>query len=288
VRRLKPTTNPLSDFTGMGPAEPAASPPNDEPFDALGIGIIPGLPDPDYRSDPAVGHSDIRHWLHPKRLGREAALIGHATHTLVIEGRVALEERFVSADCDFDLRTCEGKERMAELVGDSGKELLRHKERALVERLAAAVWGHDEAKKILQAKGEQELTVIGKFPGFEQLYKCRIDLQRRASIWDLKTTSYVNEEQFRDAEVDYGYINQLEWYGSLYAAVAGKWLLPGSICVSKREPHNVWIRYPHEIPNQLMAMARKWRVDVLTLYERYVPPEMREAARKHGQRKGTL
>jgi hypothetical protein len=247
--------------------------------DALGIGVWPGIPEPDYRSDPAVGHSDIRHWLHPRKLGREAATIGHATHTLVIEGNGALEQQFVLADCDFDLRTAAGKEKAAELVGDSGKELLRYKEHQLVHRLADAVWNDRQAKTILDAPGEHELTVVGKFPGFEQFYKCRIDLQRRASIWDLKTTNYVNEEQFRDAEVEYGYINQLEWYATLYAAVIGEWLPPGCICVSKRSPHNVWLRKPNDIPNQLIAMAAKWRSDVLTLYERYVPKEMREVKR---------
>lgn len=251
----------------------------DEPVSTLGVGVWPGVPEHRYRSHPAVGHSDIRHWLHPRKLSREAATIGRATHTLIIEGNAALEEQFVLADCDFDLRGAAGKAKKAELIGDTGKELLRPKEQKLVRRLAQAVWEDARAAQILSAPGDSELTVVGKFPGFKQFYKCRIDLRRRVSIWDLKTTSYINEQQFRDAEVEYGYVNQLEWYASLYAGQVGEWLPPGCICVSKREPHNVWLRMPSDIPNQLIAMAAKWRADVLTLYERYVPKEMREAKR---------
>ena len=277
MRHLKPETDPLSHWTPMTPATPpeAVAPEPDAPFSALGVGVYDGLPDGDYRQDPATGHSDIRHWIRPKKLNRQAVVVGRAVHALWLEGPEAFRDRFVTTTENPDLRTREGKARMAELVGDSGKELLRGKEWDLTIRCVGA---------ILKAPGENELAVIGRFPDFQHTYKCRLDLKRRASIWDLKTTQHVNEQDFRKAEVEYGYINQLEWYASLYAAVAGKWLPPGCICVSKEAPHNVWVRYPHQIPNQLMAMATKWRKDMLTLYERYVPPEIRQAAQQHGKR----
>ena len=101
-----------------------------------------------------------------------------------------------------------------------------------------------------------------------------LDMVREKSIWDLKTTSHVNEAMWLDSEVDYGYINQAEWYASLYAALNGTYKPFCFLCVSKREPHNVWIR---KVPNHLMAMGRQWRQDVLRLYERYCPREMRDA-----------
>lgn len=286
-RIARGSSDVLAEMTGTDAVRPQEHR-SDGCTEPLGIGIYPGIPEPEYRGDPATGHSDIRHWLRPKNINRTAAIVGTGTHTLWMEGPTALRDRFVCTKQNPDLRTIEGKERAAELVGDSGKELLRGKEWDLVTRCVAALQESREATAILKAGGENELTVIGKFPDFEQLYKCRIDLQRRASIWDIKTTSYVNEQQFRDAEVEYGYINQLEFYAALYAAVTGKWLPPGCICVSKREPHNVWLRYPHDISNQLMAMATKWRVDMLTLYERYVPAEMRAAAREHATKRRSL
>ncbi len=251
-------------------------PPEPEPEPSWpGCGVHKGVSEQAYRAHPAQSHSGIRHWIKPRSLGR-VGVIGHATHTLTLEGRAALDARYLSVDEDFDLRTREGKERATELIGDSGKELLRHKERALVERMFAALNSHELARKILDAPGENEVSLIGKFEGFEQEYKARLDMVRRRSVWDLKTTNHVNEQQWLDSEVDYGYTNQGDWYSSLNAALAQDHLPFGFVCVSKREPHNVWIR---QVPNQLMALGRKWREDVLTLYERYVPKEMRNVSR---------
>lgn len=284
MKRIPPTTNPLTDFTGMEP--PAeSSPPWGDDDEQVGIGVWPDMPNSVYRRHTAVAHSDIRHWIKPRKLGR-VGVIGSALHTLALEGRARLDELFVTTKEDFDLRGREGRDRAAELIGDSGKELLRNKERMLVERMFDAL-GHDRtARMIIDASGKNEVSLIGKFEGFEREYKARVDMIRRASIWDLKTSNHIDEQQFRDSEVDFGYINQMEWYATLYATLTATYLPCGFVCVSKREPHNVWIRKvgkaENDIPNQLMAMGKKWREDMLTLYEQYVPKEMREAAKQHG------
>lgn len=259
-------------------AQPETDPPPPWPEDGpeVGIGVWPGMPEKLYRSHSAVSHSDIRNWIKARKLGR-IGVIGSALHVLVLEGRAALDARFVSVDCDFDMRTVEGKERAAELIGDSGKELLRYKERALVERMFTALGSHELARKLLSTAGEEELSLVSSFEGFEQTYKARLDIDRPNTIWDLKSTNHVNEEQWADAEVDYGYIHQGEWYASLYAALTKQYKPFGFLCVSKREPHNVWLR---RVPEQLMALSRKWREDVLTLHERYVPKEMRSGKLK--------
>jgi hypothetical protein len=262
------------------PEEPEPLPPWSEDGPEVGIGVWPGMPEKAYRAHSAAGHSDIRHWIKPRKLGR-VGIIGSATHTLALEGRAALDAQYLSIDEDFDLRTAAGKERAAELVGDSGKELLRHKERALVERMFAALGSHDVARRVLTTPGENEVSLIGKFEGCKQEYKARLDIVREKALWDLKTTNHVNEQQWLDSEVDFGYINQAEWYSSLYAALTHGHLPFVFVCVSKREPHNVWVR---RVPNQLMALGRKWREDVLTLYERYIPKEMRSGKlRRSGQ-----
>jgi hypothetical protein len=260
------------------PPDEAARTPPPWPDDGeeVGIGVWSDMPEHLYRSHSAASHSSIRHWIKPKKLGR-VGIIGSATHTLALEGREALDARFLSADCDFDMRTREGKERAAELLGDSGKELLRQKERALVERMFDALGSHPTARRILDAPGENEVSLIGSFEGFAQEYKARLDMVRAKSIWDLKTTNHVNEDQWLDSEVDFGYINQAAWYASLYAALTREYRPFGFVCVSKREPHNVWIR---KVPNHLMALGNQWRNDVLTLYERYVPKEMRSGKLK--------
>lgn len=267
----------LAALCPMGPDSPATPPwPADAPD--VGAGIWPGMPEKVYRSHSAISHSDIRHWIKPRNLGR-VGLIGSATHALAMEGREALDAQFLSVEEDFDMRTAAGKERAKELLGKSGKELLRYKERALVERMFHALGTDPQARKILGAPGDNEISLVSAFDGFDQEYKARLDMVRRKSIWDLKTTSYINERQWLDSEVEFGYINQAEWYASLYAALTGEYRQFGFLCVSKREPHNVWARL---VPNQLMALGRKWREDVLTLYERYVPKEMRSGTkRKH-------
>ena len=259
----------------VGEPEPCVSAWPEDAED-VGIGPWPDMPEKVYRKHPAVSHSDIRHWLKPRNLGR-AGVVGSATHTLAMEGRAALEARYVTAGENFDLRTREGKEKAAELVGDSGKELLRFKERALVERMFAALAADPMGRKVLDAPGQNELSLVGLFEGFGQTYKARIDMERRLSNWDLKTTSYVNEEEWLQAEVAYGYINQAEWYSSLYAALTGERRQFWFLCVSKREPHNVWTR---RVPDELLAHSRKWREDILTLYERYVPKEMRHGTKR--------
>ena len=238
-------------------------------------GIYRHVPEADYHAAPLASHSSVRQWIRAKKLGR-VGVIGSALHCLALEGREALDARFVTSEEDWDMRTADGKARAAEIIGDSGKDLLRQKERAQVERMFQALGHHPTARKILDAEGENELTVVGKFDGLKQLYRCRLDMLRKASIWDLKTTSHVNEEAWLDAEVEYGYINQAEWYSSLYAALTDRHLKFGFLCVSKREPNNVWARI---VPPQLMALGRKWREDVLTLYERYVPKELANATK---------
>jgi hypothetical protein len=274
-------TKPAADNSVFGVAPPVTETEPSWPEDGpeVGIGKWSAMPEKLYRSHSAISHSDIRHWIKPRKLGR-VGIIGSATHTLVLEGRAALDARFLSVDCDFDLRPTAGRERAAELLGDSGKELLRHKERALVERMYAAIGSHPTARKILDAPGENEVSLIGSFEGFGHEYKARLDMVRAKSDWDLKTTSHVNEQQWLDSEVKFGYINQGEWYSSLHASLIHDYRPFGFVCVSKREPHNVWIR---RVPNQLMALGHQWREDVLTLYERYVPKEMRSGKFKRGR-----
>jgi len=235
-------------------------------------GIHPNIAEAEYHAAAPASHSTIRSWIKPRKLGR-VGLIGSATHALWLEGRAAFDERYISVDEDFDLRPRAGRERAAEIIGDSGKELLRFKERSLVERMFMALGRSDEAQQLIAAPGINELSVVGQFEGFSQMYRARIDMQRRASLWDLKTTNEINEAQWIDAEVKYGYFNQAAWYSALYAAVTGDQLPFGFVCVSKIEPHNVWTRI---VPNHLMAVGHRWREDVLTLYERYIPKEMRD------------
>lgn len=265
----------LAALCPMAP-EPADTPPWPDDAPEVGAGCWDGMPEKVYRRHTAVSHSDIRHWLKPRKLGR-AGIIGSAVHALVLEGRAALDAQFLSVDEDFDMRTTAGKERGAELLGDSGKVLLRRKERAEVELLFNELGSSKGARVILGKPGGNEVSVVSAFDGFDQTYKARIDMVRGTSLWDLKTTSCVNEDDWVDSEVKFGYIHQAEWYSSLYAALTGEHLPFRFLCVSKQAPHNVWAR---AVPNELMALGRKWREDMLTLYERYVPKEMRSGAKR--------
>jgi hypothetical protein len=248
----------------------------------LGIGIWPDVPERTYHDHTAVGHSTIRNWIQPKKLGR-AGVVGSATHCLALEGRSAYTKKFVVATQDLDLRTTEGKRAAVELVGDSGKTLLKRAEATLVERMSSALRNNSLSRRVIDAPGDNEVTAISRFPGFRHLYKCRIDMERKA-IWDLKTTILVNEDEWLDKVdkriekvVAFGYGHQAEWYQTLYHSLTGETKPFCFLCVSKREPHNVWM---HRVQDYQLAFARAWREDVLHLYERYVPQEMTHAAKR--------
>ena len=228
-------------------------------------GIYEAMPEADYRNADATAKSDMDRWINPdKKFGREV-IIGSAPHVMVLEGRDAYHDQYVVSDDDFKLNTKEGKAKQASLHDASnGKMPLKSREHHQVSQMYEALYSHPDAVKLLEAPGQIEAAVFGRFKGTEMLCKAKIDKVLGKSLLDLKTTHEPHRAEFMASMIEFGYANQAAWYQSLYAAVTDTQLPFVFLCVSK-STLDVWVQI---VTWEQIAFGRKWRSDIIKLYER--------------------
>jgi len=228
-------------------------------------GLYP-ISDAAYRELPHMNHSGLRLFAghSPPPPKARFLLIGTAYHACMTQPEIAAAT-YCKAPLDWDLRTVDGKQALAEFEAETGKVALRPKEHAELRELIRATKAEPAAKKILDALGDAELTAIG------QLVKgvwCKalIDKVCKGCLVDLKTTSTENQQQFEDSIIKYGYDSQAAFYVDLFKEVTDEdqvrpffWL-----CVSKRN-YSCWVSraQPWHIHS-----GRRWYRDVLGLYAR--------------------
>ena len=234
------------------------------------IGVYADIPDADYRKWDAVSKSDLDSFVNPRKPKGRNMLIGSVLHAMLLEGAIATSERYASSP-EFDLRTKEGKAGFAAFEAKTGKLAIRPKEKLQIAAMYHAVRNHEDAVKIIDAEGQNEVSVIGQLEGFSVMSRARIDMVRRGCISDLKTTGERDAGAFKNSKAKFKYNVQAAYYGDLHAQVSGEGYMPFvHICVSSRpdpetDEHEVWVE---EMGWDEVAYGRQHYEDLLILYER--------------------
>jgi hypothetical protein len=194
-----------------------------------------------------IARSPLHYWaryLDPNRVEPEptpAMRLGTAVHTLTLEPDT-WEQRYVTAP-QVDRRTKEGKARWAEFEEEAaGRELISAEDRAVVTRMAEAVWSHPAAAMLLKMPGQAETTHMWTDEVTGLGCKCRPDWLTNdgALVVDLKTTEDASPAGFRKSISSWRYHVQSAWYLQGLEQATGQ--RPDQfifICVEKKPPYAV-------------------------------------------------
>ena len=232
-----------------------------------------------YHAHPAVSkshldliaRSPLHYWaryLDPNREVPEptaAMRIGTALHTLVLE-QDTFEERYITAP-QVDRRTKDGKARWSEFEAEAGdRELIAADDRAMISRMAEAVWSHPAAAALLNWKGKAETTHMWVDQATGQACKCRPDwlTDDHRLIVDLKTTEDASPAGFRKSIAAFRYHVQAAHYLAGVEAATGtrpdQFLF---ICVEKKPPYAVAVYAASPVMVTIGAETAARDLDVL-------------------------
>jgi len=209
----------------------------------------------DYHAHPAISkshldqiaRSPLHYWaryLDPKREPTEptaAMRLGTAVHTMVLE-QDQWDNRYITAP-ELDRRTKAGKEAWTALMAEAGdRELISVEDRAIVSRMAEAVWMHPAAAMLLHWQGKAETTHMWVDAPTGLQCKCRPDWLTNDGtlIIDLKTTDDASPQGFRKSIANFRYHTQSAWYLQGVELATGQ--RPDQfifICVEKKPPYAV-------------------------------------------------
>jgi hypothetical protein len=195
-----------------------------------------------------VARSPLHYWaryLDPNRVEPEptpAMRLGTAVHTLTLEPN-SWDSRYIVAP-NVDRRTKEGKARWAEFEAEAGgRELISAEDRAIVSRMAEAVWKHPAAEMLLyKLAGKAETTHMWTDEATGLQCKCRPDwlTDDGSLIVDLKTTEDASPKGFQKSVAAYRYFVQSSWYlDGVQAATGNRPEQFIFICVEKKVPYAV-------------------------------------------------
>lgn len=194
-----------------------------------------------------IARSPLHYWaryLDPNRVEPEptpAMRLGTAVHTLTLEPDT-WESRYIVAP-QVDRRTKEGKALWAEFEAEAqGRELISADDRAIVSRMAEAVWRHPAAGMLLKLPGQAETTHMWKDAATGLDCKCRPDwlIDDGSLIVDLKTTEDASPAGFRKSIAAWRYHLQASWYlDGIESATSRRPDQFIFICVEKKPPHAV-------------------------------------------------
>lgn len=153
---------------------------------------------------PAVSGSDIVNYEvecpayawsfwrgNPNRIASEptpAMALGTAAHAYILEGADAFHARYVVQPEEIDLRTKAGKAWRDE-VGD--RHLIRFSDHMRIMDMRDALMAQPDARRLLEAGGRAEVTMVARDPETGLTLLCRPDLyiSRAGLAVNLKTTA---------------------------------------------------------------------------------------------------
>jgi hypothetical protein len=193
--------------------------------------------------------------------------IGHAAHTLILEGEYEYAERYavVPKDAPEDLRRYRSAKSPSDKTvaaikwwddfsqANAGKTLLDHKDEALNRQMQRAVQDHPTARQLF-AHGIPEISwrvQLGQFP-----VQCRSDwfcaegcelTNGEPYIVDLKTCASNDPSDFSNFErnfFSFGYYRQAPFYSAVISEIFGPVKHFFFVSVEKSEPFEVRVFKP--------------------------------------------
>ena len=193
-----------------------------------------GLDEELYHADPALGSTDMRLLARDPRefwwqsrfnmmrddedeeesaSGREAKVIGRATHAAVLEGREALEARFAPAHHKGNIKA--GKDERAQII-ESGREPVKFKRWKRVVLAASIIRSDPHVGAAFTNTIATELSVFWECPRSGIRKKARFDALKPRAIGDFKTIANRDRIPFEEMCCrhigSYGYHVQAECY----------------------------------------------------------------------------
>jgi len=210
---------------------------------------------------------------HQKRLDlvadgdRPAYLVGRAAHTLILEGRERFDAEYaIGGPINPNTGKPYGKntKTFAAWAEAQGKPVLSHEQAELIERMAAAVKGHEAAMTLL-SDGMPEGVVRTEYGGV--LCQARLDwLSPGQGLVDLKTADDI--DYFECDARRYGYLHQLAFYQRVLAGAADVLAPVHFVAAEKHPPHRVGLwRADQDSLNQCAA-ENEAAIRRLTEYDR--------------------
>lgn len=212
-------------------------------------GIYPGLPCEQYHALDAASNSRLtelkrspKHMRYAVEFGNDtdAKARGDCAHAALLQ-----PERFAAEYAigpHVKLNTKAGKDEWEAFAADNaGKTLIRGAEGAKVLGIREAVWAHPQARKLLEAAGETELSVVWDDPATGVRCKMRADhiAEKWSTVVDVKTTRDAAPDAFARAACQYGYFRQAAFYLDGLARSGRSYERFAIIAVESEPPHGV-------------------------------------------------
>ena len=234
-------------------------------------GVVPGLPEDDYRSYPAFSASEAKvildsparyewEYLKGNRVEKSAFDVGSAVHAKV------LGVGHDVAVLDFDNYRTKAAQDARKEARDAGRIPMLAHEMAPVDAMAEAVLAHGMARRLLEIPGQPEVSVFADADGLP--VKCRFDYLPDAGpiTVDLKTTAgSASPAGFAKAAADHLYHVQRGHYLDVLERATGRVAEMVFIVVEKQAPYLVGV---HQIDREFADMGEVEMRAARDLYRR--------------------
>lgn len=212
--------------------------------------VVIGMPEEEYRKDPAVNKSTLwemrkspahyKYALDHPQPDTPALKFGRALHMAVLEPDAYSKHYAVGIDADR--RTKAGREQWdAFQAANADREIISSADHDVIVEMYSAVW--NAAGKLLNKTG-REIPAFWRDPDTGIKCKCRWDaIDNRLNCYkviDLKTCADASTEAFTKDALKYGYDVQAAHYLRGFRAVYGKKKVDFYfVCIEKTPPYAV-------------------------------------------------
>ena len=233
----------------------------------ISTGTLLGTAAADYHAIEALSASGAKmllrspaHYLAGKAKPMQpspAMKLGTVVHTLILEPEKAAAE--IAVCPKFDLRTTFGKKGQADFEASAeGKLVVNEDVYDRAARIADSVRGHGFVREqMLSGGGEAEAVMLWR--QYDVACKCRMDMLKGATIFDVKTCQDASPDGFARQIATYSYHVQAAHYAAGYREVTG-WDLDRFVfvAVESEAPYAVGIYAldPRSLQSGRILMAR--------------------------------
>ena len=211
--------------------------------------VVIGMPEEEYRKDPAVNKSTLwemrkspahyKYALDHPQPDTPALKFGRALHMAVLEPEAYSKRYIVSIDADR--RTKAGREQWdAFLAANADREIISKEDHDVITEMYETVW-REAWKTLMDTAREIPAFWTDEATGIQ--CKCRWDAMSnklgRYTVVDLKTCADASTAAFTKDALRYGYDVQAAHYLRAYRAMYGVHADFYFVCVEKTPPYAV-------------------------------------------------
>ena len=235
-------------------------------------GTYPNVPVEEYFAWDAASNSGLgrmlkspahyRAYVEEEWADTPAQIVGRAAHMAILEPDLFWKTFAKEPECDFEKyanpRATKAYKEEVAFIEDRGLTVLRDTDLESIQAMKAATLGHPKLRKVIQATGQAELSIVWDDPDTGVRCKARLDwhtpTHAGGAILDLKTTDDASPGSFERAVFRWGYHRQ----GALYLRGAREVGLPVRHftigAVEKSPPHGVIL---YRLEDDAISLGKK-------------------------------